>query len=152
MENFFYAGIIGAFLMMLTSAVTYEILVMTWRELPRFRIGRLRVAVVMVAIFVVHIICIWIHGFAYYYLLHHGSIGTFIGPSVEQHMQGADLMSCVYFATVVYTSLGFGDIIPTDGFRMLTGVTVLNGLVLIGWTVSFAFLTMQRYWREPDQT
>ncbi len=53
---------------------------------------------------------------------------------------------CLYFSVVTYTSLGFGDQIPVAHARLIAGVEALNGLLLIGWTASFTYLAMERYW------
>ena len=53
---------------------------------------------------------------------------------------------CLYFSVVTYTSLGFGDQIPVSHARLIAGVEALNGLLLIGWTASFTYLAMERYW------
>ena len=36
-----------------------------------------------------------------------------------------------------FTSLGFGDIVPTGAVRLLAGAECLNGLLLIGWSASY---------------
>lgn len=56
---------------------------------------------------------------------------------------GLDL---VYYSATVYTTLGFGDIVPLGALRLMTGIEALTGLVLITWSASFTFLEMQRYW------
>ena len=150
MNEFLTISAIGTVLLLLTSAVVYEALAILWRYLPRLPIGRLRVAIVMASIFAVHIAAIWIYGITFWLLYHYTEIGDFVGESMKADIYGNDLFSLVYYSTITYTSLGFGDIVPTGGFRLLSGIEVLNGLVLIGWTVSFAFLAMQRYWKFRD--
>lgn len=146
MQQFILANAIGTAIIFITSAVVYETLAVLWHYLPRLPIGRLRVAIVMAAIFMTHILGIWIYGIAYYWLDNNGAIGSFSGG----YSAKGDLLTHVYYSAVIYTSLGLGDIIPTGGMRFLTGVEVLNGLVLIGWTVSYAFLAMQRFWKFKD--
>ena len=46
------------------------------------------------------------------------------------------------------TGLGYGDMVPVGSVRLLTAAEALNGLVLLGWSVSFTYLIMQRYWTE----
>lgn len=150
MNEFLIVSSLGVVLLLLTSAVVYEALAVIWRYLPSMPIGRLRVAIVMASIFACHIVCIWIYGLAFWLLQHHSNLGRLVGESVNKGIYGTDLFSMVYYSTITYTSLGFGDIVPTGGFRLLSGIEVLNGLVLIGWTVSFAFLAMQRYWKFRD--
>lgn len=50
-----------------------------------------------------------------------------------------------YFSFVVYTSLGFGDLVPSGAIRMMTAIETLTGLVLIAWTASFMFVEMQSW-------
>ena len=45
-----------------------------------------------------------------------------------------------------YTSLGLGDIHPTGPMRLLVGLEALAGLMLIGWSSSFTYLSMRRFW------
>jgi Ion channel len=61
---------------------------------------------------------------------------------IENHA----LADYVYFSGTVYTTLGFGDLIPLGHTRFLAAVEALTGLVLIGWSASFTFLEMQRSW------
>ena len=57
------------------------------------------------------------------------------------------LVDVLYFSGVVYTSLGFGDIVPVSGgARLLAVLEAVTGLVLIAWTASFTFYQMQRRW------
>ena len=55
-----------------------------------------------------------------------------------------------YFSIVSYTSLGLGDVFPTDHLRFITGVEALNGLLLITWSGSFIYIAMGQLW--PWQT
>ena len=51
-----------------------------------------------------------------------------------------------YFSTEAYTSLGIGNLYPVGDVRLLAGLETLNGLLLIGWSTSFTFVAMNRYW------
>jgi hypothetical protein len=55
----------------------------------------------------------------------------------------------LYFSISSYTTLGVGDLHPRGPLRLIAGVEALNGLVLIGWSASFAYLTMEEVWRSP---
>jgi hypothetical protein len=47
--------------------------------------------------------------------------------------------------------LGYGDVLPHGDLRLLAGLEALNGILLIGWTASYTFLSMERFWpRAPD--
>jgi hypothetical protein len=47
------------------------------------------------------------------------------------------------FAFENYTALGYGDIIPGGGWRLIGPITALNGLLLIGWSVAIIFEVMR---------
>jgi hypothetical protein len=48
---------------------------------------------------------------------------------------------------MVYTTVGFGDLLPQGAIRFMSGMEALTGLVMITWSASFTFLEMQRDWR-----
>jgi len=52
----------------------------------------------------------------------------------------------VYFSGTVYTSLGFGDVVPLGHARHLAFVEAVLGLVLIAWTASFSYFEMSENW------
>jgi hypothetical protein len=47
-----------------------------------------------------------------------------------------DLM---YFSLSVYSSLGFGDLLPTGNLRIYSGVEAIVGLLLIAWSATVLF-------------
>lgn len=58
------------------------------------------------------------------------------------------LTDCTYFSFATYTSLGFGDVVPTGPIRFLAGIESLVGLVMIGWTASFLYVEMTQFWSD----
>jgi len=44
-----------------------------------------------------------------------------------------------YFAFVNFTTLGYGDIVPTPRWRLLGPMTAMNGVLLFGWSVAVMF-------------
>lgn len=53
------------------------------------------------------------------------------------------LEDAVYFSTVTFTTLGYGDIVLHDKWRVLSGIEAANGVVLLGWSTAFLFEIMQ---------
>jgi hypothetical protein len=53
----------------------------------------------------------------------------------------ADLL---YFAFVNYTTLGYGDITPTESWRLLGPITAMNGVLLFGWSTAVIFEVLRR--------
>jgi hypothetical protein len=103
---------------------------------------RLRVGIAVFGAIVAHILEIVVFAYAYRISVDTRDAGQLIGPF------GAPSREFAYFSSVVYTSLGFGDIVPTGGLRFLASGEVLTGLVLIAWTASFIYLVMLRYWED----
>ncbi len=60
----------------------------------------------------------------------------------------ASFEEAVYFSFVTFTTLGYGDITLSVGWRILCGIEALNGILLIGWTTALLFAIVQRMWRE----
>jgi hypothetical protein len=54
---------------------------------------------------------------------------------------GTDL---VYFAFGNYTTLGYGDVLPLEHWRVLAPMTALNGIMLIGWSTALMFAILRR--------
>jgi hypothetical protein len=93
---------------------------------------------------VAHTIEVWLYGAAYWLLILHWGFPGFAGDAA------IDFEDCLYFSVVTYTSLGFGDLLPVSHARLIAGVESLNGLLLIGWSASFTYLAMRRYWPLHD--
>ena len=52
----------------------------------------------------------------------------------------------MYFSAVTYTTLGMGDMFPIANVRLIAGVEALTGLMMIGWSASFTYLAMEKFW------
>ena len=50
--------------------------------------------------------------------------------------EGTDLL---YFAFVNYTTLGYGDVVPAERWRLIGPITALNGVLMIGWSTAVIF-------------
>jgi hypothetical protein len=59
----------------------------------------------------------------------------------------ASFEEAVYFSFVTFTSLGYGDITLSHGYRLLSGIESLNGMILVGWTAAMIFSVVQHIWR-----
>jgi len=128
-------------LVVTTISIFYEVLRLTSNHLSELPIpARTRILVVVLATFVGHTITVWTYALAYWILAVKWKLPSFSGLPVE------DFLDCLYFSVVTYTSLGFGDQVPVSHARLIAGVEALNGLLLIGWSASFTYLAMERYW------
>ncbi|MBA3067312.1 MAG: two pore domain potassium channel family protein [Hyphomonas sp.] len=75
---------------------------------------------VVFGLFALHSLQIWIYAFAY------------LGVGELQQLETA-----LYFSTVSFTTVGFGDVILSDDWRMLGAAEGANGFLLIGWSTAF---------------
>ena len=110
---------------------------------------RIRIAILICAQFLLHLIEIMIFALGYYVLIvlaeDYGAllnISNTSAPPIALN-QFEDFF---YFSSVAYTTLGMGEIIPVGPVRFLTGMEAVGGLLLITWSASFTFIEMQRYW------
>jgi hypothetical protein len=130
-------------LLLVTTSIHYEALQALNLVLPRLRAaGRARLLVVMLSVFVVHGAEVIVFAAAYYLLARHAGLGTLGAagpPSFNMSM---------YFSFETYSSLGYGDLVPSGALRMLAGAEALNGLLLIGWSASYAHVAMDRFWQQ----
>ena len=131
-----------ALLIVLTTVTHYEVLRLLSFGLPRVRVRpRAKLLVVMFSAFVAHGIEILLYGLAAYFLIHRLRLGTLAGGE-------SSLENCLYFSAETFTSLGFGDFVPGGPLRLLAGAEALNGLLLIGWSASYVYIGMERFWTE----
>lgn len=130
-----------------TGLITYEVLRLLWAILPRLRMRpRLRILAVIGVIFALHILNIWLYAGAYLGIETWTDFGVLTGDIQTATLSYASFVERLYFSASTYASLGLGDIRPTRDLRMLVVAEVLNGLILIGWSISFTYLTMEKFW------
>jgi Ion channel len=55
--------------------------------------------------------------------------------------ENADVM---YFAFVNYTTLGYGDVLPVQPWRLLGPITAMNGVLLFGWSTAVIFEVLRK--------
>ncbi|CAM3680042.1 potassium channel family protein [Rheinheimera salexigens] len=143
----FEVFVINSFVVAICVMLHYEFLHRVTAQIPKMSINhRTRIVLAVFSSLIAHAIEIWIFAIAYYYMHQTEGWGQLSG-----NFNGT-LMDCAYFSFTVFSTLGFGDIVPSGDLRYLTGIESLTGLVLITWTASFLFLEMQRYWGDGSNT
>jgi hypothetical protein len=60
-----------------------------------------------------------------------------------------DLATAEYFSIVTYTTVGYGDLVPPERWRLLAGVEALTGLLMAGWSTAF-FFSFANQWHSRD--
>ncbi len=102
------------------------------------RVGHLRVAIAILLMVISHLVEIVVFSGGWAMLI------AWQGSRLSPPATG--LQDLVYFSGAVYTSLGFGDVVPVGHGRLIAIVETAPGLVLIAWTASFTFLEMRQNW------
>jgi len=99
----------------------------------RFRAHESRPAQLGVILFVVlglvaiHSVEIWLYGAAFWAI---GAVN--------------DFESALYFSTVTFTTLGYGDIVLDGKWRLFGAIEAGNGLILFGWSTAFLLSVTSR--------
>lgn len=131
------------FLVVSTTLFHHEVLSALNTVLPRIVIpNRSKLVVVIMVAFLAHLAEISLYGATLYVLVTELGAGTLAGTAE------LSVSSCIYFSAETYSSLGFGDLTPIGPVRLLAGVEALNGLLLIGWSASFTYISMERFWNS----
>jgi voltage-gated potassium channel Kch len=105
-------GLIGCF-KVLSSRIVGK-----WKYIAMTRV----LMITIVGIFIVHTVEIWIWAVLYRWL------GEF--ESMER---------ALYFSTVTFTTLGYGDITLQERWQLLSGFEAANGIILFGVSTAFVF-------------
>jgi len=105
---------------------------------------RLRQALVILlavfGVFALHTAEVWSYAFCYWRL---HEIETF--------------ESALYFSTVTFASLGYGDIVLSEKWRLFSAIEAANGVILFGWSTAFLLTVTGRLrlldheWSEPHR-
>ena len=54
-----------------------------------------------------------------------------------------------YFSMVTFTTLGYGDVLLDEGWRILGSFEAANGIIMFGWTTAIVIAVVQRvYYRD----
>ncbi len=83
--------------------------------------------ITIVGIFLVHTVEIWLWAVLYLWL------GEF-----------ADFERALYFSTVTFTALGYGDITLQERWQLLSGFEAINGIILFGVSTAFVYAAIRR--------
>jgi hypothetical protein len=139
--EYWFAAVLTAIAVIVCIVLHYECLRLLSERLPLPVQGhRPQIVLIILSVLLVHIAEIWIFGAGYYALLSFGENGSLSGA------EALTLVDCVYYSATVFSTVGFGDIIPTGAIRLMTGTEAIAGLTFITWSASYAFLVMQKTW------
>lgn len=106
---------------------------------------RQQMLLVMTVIFLTHLTEIVLFAVAFWMMVQSGT-GSLAGAHTST---AADFF---YFSIGSYTTLGIGDITPEGPIRVVAGIEALTGLLLIAWSASFTYLSMERIWAPTEDS
>lgn len=79
-------------------------------------------------------------------LLLAGTLGLFATHTIEIWLYAAlylmlgggfDFETSLYFSTVTYASVGYGDVLPPAGWRIVAAIEGATGIIMLGWSTAF---------------
>ncbi|MCH9638862.1 MAG: potassium channel family protein [Betaproteobacteria bacterium] len=138
-----YALMITGLVVTICVVLHYEALRFLSQTVGEHVHKRIGVLVVMLGLLLAHVLEIIVFAIGYMFMEYGAGLGRITG------MENGDLIDYIYYSSVVYTTVGFGDLLPVGGMRMLSAAEGLAGLALITWSASFTFLAMKRFWPHP---
>ena len=89
--------------------------------------------ITIVVIFLIHTVEIWLWAVLYFWL------GEFV--SFERGL---------YFSTVTFTTLGYGDITLQERWQLLSGFEAANGIILFGVSTAFVFGAIRKLFEVTE--
>ncbi len=87
----------------------------------------------VIGVFGAHIVQIWMWALLYLFV---GAL-----PDVE---------SALYFSTSTFTTVGFGDIVLDQSWRLVSSFQSANGFILFGWSTAFIFEVMSKLYEDDS--
>ena len=61
-----------------------------------------------------------------------------------------DLEIALYFSAVTYATIGYGDVVPPQDWRLIAGVEGLTGILMCGWSGGFFFAVVNRIYEARE--
>jgi hypothetical protein len=65
--------------------------------------------------------------------------GTYVAVNAIEGIERA-----VYFSMVTYTTLGYGDIVLDENWRLLASFESANGIIMFGWSTAIIMSVVRR--------
>lgn len=139
-------GFILTFILVLVCIILhFQALVFLSRHIdPLTPLKRSRMILVVLGLFGTHLIEIWVFAFGFL-ALNNLKLGW-----IDGHMASQNIIELLYFSSVTYTTIGYGDVTPKGASQFMAGMEALTGLILIAWSASFAYIEMNKFWSRSS--
>jgi len=56
----------------------------------------------------------------------------------------------LYFSMVTFTTLGYGDVVLEEQWRLLASFEAANGIIMFGWTTAIVIYVVQRAYPKEE--
>jgi hypothetical protein len=135
------SAIITLICTMLTVLIHFEVMKLMTRKMEKMaRYGRRRFLILILALLLAQFAGITVFAFGYMALSAQGIGGILHADDT--------LLNYLYLSVSAYSTVGFGDVAPDGGARLMAGVEAVVGFMMITWSASLTFIEMQRHWSE----
>ena len=57
----------------------------------------------------------------------------------------------LYFSLMTYSTVGYGDLVAPDAWKLFCGVEAVMGMLMFGWSASFLFSTVDKFYKVRVQ-
>ena len=143
--EFFEILIIGFLTLLAAPGLFYEYMCLLLRLVLKFKLPpRGLLYTLITGIFIAHGLTITLYAIIYWVLAH------WVGYNQLSGLINDHYLSYLYYSATTYSSLGVGDVFSEGGLRFLTGLQAINGLILITWSATIAYFSIQKMWKEHD--
>ncbi|MFI2810350.1 MULTISPECIES: potassium channel family protein [Microbulbifer] len=61
-----------------------------------------------------------------------------------------ELEPAMYFSMVSFTTLGYGDIVLGEEWRLLSSLQAASGIIIFGWTTAIVIMVVQRLYTKDS--
>lgn len=130
-------GILIAGVMALLCVLLHaEAMQLLQRLADRQRGMRRSLLILWLGLLVVHLVQIVLYAIAY-------ELATL--AELGELSPATGFMDTVYFSASVYTTVGFGDIVPMGALRIVSGSEGLVGLCLVAWSAALSYGHYQQH-------
>ncbi|MFZ9010340.1 MAG: potassium channel family protein [Anaerohalosphaeraceae bacterium] len=135
--------LIAAFIIVVTVAIHAGAMMLTVR-LIRKEVGGFRqqlrqthlyrVSGIVLLMFLASLIEVWVWAVVYLWL---------------NAIQGIE--QAFYFSMVTFTTLGYGDVVLQERWRLLASFQAANGVILFGWTTAIVMAVVHRVYFQKEK-
>jgi len=131
---------IAAFMMVATTVIHAAGMMLVMHNVKQTRRGLMgwlrkvnvyRVSIIILTMFVVAILEALVWAFAY------------MGLGAIQGLEQA-----LYFSTVTFTTLGYGEIVLDEQWRLLASFEAANGIIMFGWSTAIVMAAVHHLYFE----